>query len=40
MGPHSKLLPLAAPEARDYYPRIGFKGISDAWIVGTREEVG
>ncbi len=40
MGPRSKLLLLAAPEAKDYYPRIGFREISDAWIVGAREEVG
>jgi GNAT superfamily N-acetyltransferase len=40
MGPRSKLLLLAAPEARDYYPRIGFREISDAWMVGAREELG
>lgn len=40
MGPRSRLLLLAAPEAKNYYARVGFKAISGAWIRGPSDTVG
>jgi predicted N-acetyltransferase YhbS len=40
LGPRAKLLLLAAPEAAEYYPHIGFSAISGAWIIGARDELG
>ena len=31
--PQSMLLLLAAPEARDYYPHIGFEAVPNGWII-------
>ena len=39
LGPRAKLLLLAAPEAEEYYPHIGFSPVSSAWIVGARDEL-
>jgi GNAT superfamily N-acetyltransferase len=33
IGPQSMLLLLAAPEAMDYYPRIGFQAMPRAWMI-------
>jgi GNAT superfamily N-acetyltransferase len=40
MGPRARLLLWAAPEAAEYYPRIGFRAVPDTWIVGAREKLG
>ncbi len=37
MGPRSKLVLLAAPAAEAYYPRIGFRPRSSAWILERRD---
>jgi hypothetical protein len=37
MGDRSKLLLLAAPEAEEYYPRIGFKEQKQAWIIAKSD---
>lgn len=37
MGPRSMLVLLSAPKAREYYPRIGFKGHDSAWIIRASE---
>jgi GNAT superfamily N-acetyltransferase len=33
MGPRSLLVLLAAPKAREYYPKIGFQSHDSAWIL-------
>ncbi len=33
VGAQSMLLLLAAPEAADYYPKIGFEAVSNGWII-------
>jgi GNAT superfamily N-acetyltransferase len=33
LGPEVTLLLLAAPEAMDYYPHIGFTPVENAWII-------
>jgi GNAT superfamily N-acetyltransferase len=33
IGPQSMLLLLAAPEAMEYYPRIGFQAMPRAWMI-------
>ena len=33
MGPHSKIVLLAAPAAIDYYPHIGFRKHNSAWLL-------
>jgi GNAT superfamily N-acetyltransferase len=33
MGPRSMLVLLAAPQAVDYYPRVGFKRHDSAWLL-------
>ena len=37
-GLHTTLLLLAAPKARDYYPRIGMERHDSCWIVPGREK--
>jgi len=37
MGPKSKLILLAAPDAVDYYPRIGFTHHPQAWILSATD---
>jgi predicted N-acetyltransferase YhbS len=37
MGPASMIVLLAAPDAVDYYPRIGFKHHPQAWILRATE---
>jgi predicted N-acetyltransferase YhbS len=37
MGPHSKLVLLAAPQAVDYYPHIGFSQHHSAWLLSTAD---
>jgi len=37
MGRGSKIVLLAAPAAVDYYPRIGFRKHSSAWILDARD---
>jgi predicted N-acetyltransferase YhbS len=37
MGPQSKLVLLAAPQAVDYYPRIGFTPHHSAWVLGSND---
>ena len=36
LGPEAKLILLAAPKAREYYPRIGFDHHESAWILPSR----
>lgn len=33
IGPQSMLLLLAAPEAVEYYPKIGFEAVPNGWII-------
>ncbi len=37
LGPHCKIILLAAPKAAGYYPRIGFTQHSSAWLIGSGE---
>ena len=37
MGPRSLLVLLAAPDARDYYPRIGFTRHDSAWVLAAAD---
>lgn len=39
LGPRCRLILLAAPQAVDYYPRIGFTQHPSAWLIGSREPV-
>lgn len=34
MGPNAKIVLLAAPDAVEYYPRVGFTRHESAWILG------
>src|ERR1700690_490321 len=40
MGPRSMLVLLAAPEAVDYYIRVGFKRHDSAWVLRAEEPLG
>ena len=40
MGPRSMLVLLAAPDAAEYYPRIGFKAHRSAWLLQAGEPLG
>jgi GNAT superfamily N-acetyltransferase len=37
LGPRSKLVLLAAPQAVDYYPHIGFSQHHSAWLLSTAD---
>jgi predicted N-acetyltransferase YhbS len=37
MGPRSKLVLLAAPQAVDYYPRVGFSQHHSAWLLSAAD---
>jgi GNAT superfamily N-acetyltransferase len=37
LGPHAKIILLAAPAAEPYYPRIGLTGHPSAWILGRNQ---
>lgn len=39
LGDRAKIVLLAAPEASAYYPRIGFKPLDCAWIIGARDHL-
>jgi predicted N-acetyltransferase YhbS len=38
-GPKTRLLLLAAPAAREYYPHIGFKHEEQAWLLSPGETI-
>jgi len=38
LGPNAKIILLAAPAARDYYPKLGFTQHPSAWVLGKRED--
>jgi GNAT superfamily N-acetyltransferase len=40
MGPRSMLVLLAAPQAVDYYPKIGFRRHDSAWVLRAGEPLG
>lgn len=37
LGPHAKVILLAAPAAVEYYPHIGFEKHPSAWVIGARQ---
>ena len=39
LGPRCTLILLSAPDAVDYYPRIGFERHPQAWILGPGKQV-
>jgi predicted N-acetyltransferase YhbS len=39
LGPHCKIILLAAPKAVDYYPHIGFTQHPSAWLLRSAEPV-
>jgi GNAT superfamily N-acetyltransferase len=39
LHPECTLILLAAPDAREYYPHIGFKRHSSAWILRSEDEI-
>lgn len=40
MGPRSSIVLLAAPAARDYYGKVGFKAHSSAWVLAAGDPLG
>jgi predicted N-acetyltransferase YhbS len=38
LGPHAKIILLAAPKAVDYYPHIGFEAHPSAWTLAARRD--
>jgi predicted N-acetyltransferase YhbS len=38
LGPHAKVILLAAPMAVDYYPHIGFEAHPSAWTLAARRD--
>lgn len=38
-APQAKLILLAAPAARDYYPHVGFEHVDQAWMLRETERV-
>ena len=39
LGPHAKIVLLAAPEAREYYPHVGFSRHDSAWVLAASERI-
>ncbi len=39
-GGQAKIILLAAPQAGDYYPRVGFTRHESAWMIGPEERIG
>lgn len=39
LGPHTKLILLAAPAAVNYYPKIGFTQHHSAWVLGRHDRL-
>jgi predicted N-acetyltransferase YhbS len=39
LGPNAKIILLAAPKARTYYPRLGFEAHESAWLLGSRQKL-
>lgn len=39
LGPRAKIVLLAAPAAREYYPRIGFQRHDSAWMLSREDRV-
>ena len=39
LGPNAKIILLAAPKARGYYPRLGFEAHESAWLLGSRQKL-
>lgn len=37
LGERAKIVLIAAPEAEDYYPKIGFRPFPSPWAIGSRE---
>jgi len=40
LGPHAKIVLLAAPAAADYYPHLGFQAHPSAWILPAQSQNG
>ncbi|HLH55821.1 MAG TPA: GNAT family N-acetyltransferase [Verrucomicrobiae bacterium] len=40
LGPRANLILLAAPQAREYYPKIGFDHHPSAWILPPGKQIG
>lgn len=40
LGPQARIVLLAAPAAREYYPRIGFQSHDSCWILGPEDRLG
>lgn len=40
LGDGARILLWAAPEAESYYPYLGFKSCSSAWLIGARGQLG
>lgn len=40
LGPNARIVLLAAPAAREYYPRIGFQPHDSCWILGPEDQLG
>jgi ribosomal protein S18 acetylase RimI-like enzyme len=39
LGPRTTMMLLAAPAAREYYPKIGFETHPSAWVLGPGKEL-
>ena len=40
LGPHCKLILIAAPKANGYYPKIGFMNNPNCWVIKADQKIG
>ena len=40
LGPHCKLILIAAPKANNYYPKIGYTNRPNCWVVSKDQKIG
>ena len=40
LGPKCKLILLAAPDANDYYPKIGYENNPRCWVISSTDKIG
>jgi len=39
LGPRCKLILLAAPNANEYYPKVGYRNNPRAWVINSDQKV-
>ena len=40
LGPHCRLIVIAAPKAHEYYPKIGYANNPNCWVVTKDQKIG